>query len=190
MSFPYNNAIKLAKIARPLLPRGRSLLYHGSRYPTQILRENALQVPYVGIPAVSFSRLLHVGIYWATMERENEQIGAVFVLDRERLAQTYKLEPFRDPVWESCPETRARKSSEAEEQVRYRDVAGLSQFLVDIIWFSPDGSLQSTAEGRAKPHPCYLGAASRARSSRRQTLKRIVANLLLPARPWSAGQNP
>jgi hypothetical protein len=186
---PYNSAIKLAKIARPLLPRGRSLLYHGSRSPAQILRDNALLVPEVGIPAVSFSRLLHVGIYWATLERENEQIGAVFVLDRDHLAQTYKLEPFRDPVWEDCPETRARKSSEAEEQVRHRDVAGLSQFLVDIIWFSPDGSLQSTAERSAEPlsacdrYPCYLEAVSRARSSRRQTLKRIVATLLSPARP-------
>src|ERR1700757_1759825 len=88
LRFPYNNAIQLAKMTRPLLPRGRSLLYHGSRSPAQILRDNVLLVPAVGIPAVSFSRLLHVGIYWATLKRENEQIGAVFVLDREHLAQT------------------------------------------------------------------------------------------------------
>jgi hypothetical protein len=32
----------LAKVARPFLLRGRSLLYHGSRSPAQILRENVL----------------------------------------------------------------------------------------------------------------------------------------------------
>jgi hypothetical protein len=172
-------------VTRPLLPRGRSLLYHGSRSPAQILHDNALLVPDVGIPAVSFSRLLHVGIHFATTEREKEEVGAMFVLDRDRLAQTYKLEPFRDGFWDDCPERQAQKSSEAEEQVRHRDVVGLNQFLVDVIWFSPDGSLQSTVERRTEPlsacsrHPSLpnLSTASRARLSRRQTLKRIVANL-------------
>jgi hypothetical protein len=69
-----NNAIQLAKVTRPLLPRGRSLLYHGSRSPAQILHDNALLVRDVGIPAVSFTRLLHVAIYWATLPREDEQV--------------------------------------------------------------------------------------------------------------------
>ena len=67
--------------------------------------------------AVSFSRLLHVAIYRATRKRENDQFGGVFILDRDLLAQTYKLEPFRDSIWDDYPERRARKSSEAEEQV-------------------------------------------------------------------------
>jgi hypothetical protein len=182
---PYDEAIQLAKLTRPFLPRGRSLLYHGSRSPAQILRENVLLVPDVGISAVSFSRLLHVAIYWATLKRENELVGAIFVLDRDLLAHTYKLEPFRDQIWHDCPERRARKSSEAEEQVRDRDVAGLNQFLVDVIWFSPDGGLHSTAERRAEPlSACYrnlshsnLSPASHARSSRRQTIRRLVVDL-------------
>ena len=157
MKFPYDEAIQLAKVARPFLPRGRSLLYHGSRSPTQILRGNVLLSTHFGTQAVSFSRLLHVAIYWARMKQENEQFGAVFVLDRNLLAQTYKLEPFRDPIWDDHPELRARKSSEAEEHVWGRDIVGLNQFLVDVIWFSADGSLHATAERRAEP----LSACSR-----------------------------
>jgi hypothetical protein len=157
VKFPYDEAIQLAKVARPFLPRGRSLLYHGSRSPTQILRGNVLLSTHFGTQAVSFSRLLHVAIYWATRKRENDQFGGVFVLDRDLLTQTYKLEPFRDPIWDDHPERRARKSSEAEEYVWGRDVVGLNRFLVDVIWFSADGSLHSIAERRAEP----LSACSR-----------------------------
>lgn len=180
MKFPYNKAIQLAKVARPLLPRGRSLLYHGTRAPTQILRENVLLVPRVGIQAVSFSRQLHVAIYWATHKRENDKLGAVFVLDRDLLAHTYKLEPFRDPIWDDHPERSARKSSEAEEYVWLRDVVGLNHYLVDVIWFSPDGSLHSAAKRRSqrdyyRHHSISnLVIGSQARSSRRQTKQRLV----------------
>jgi hypothetical protein len=185
VKFPYDEAIQLAKVTRPFLPRGRSLLYHGSRSPAQILRENVLLSSEVGTQAVSFSRLPHVAIYWATMKRENEQFGAVFVLDRDLLAQTYKLEPFRDPIWDDHPELRARKSSEAEEHVWRQDVVGLNRFLVDVIWFSPDGSLHATAERRAEPlsacyghrSPANLSTESQARSSGRQTMKRLVLDL-------------
>jgi hypothetical protein len=157
VKFPYDEAIQLAKVARPFLPRGRSLLYHGSRSPTQILRGNVLLSTHFGTQACFFSRLLHVAIYWATLEREKDPVGAVFFLDRDLLAHTYKLEPSRDPIWDDHPERRARKSSEAEEHVWGRDIVGLNQFLVDVIWFSADGSLHATAERRAEP----LSACSR-----------------------------
>jgi hypothetical protein len=58
LKFPFGEAIQLANEARPLLPRGRSLLYHGSRSPVEILSENVLRFSKIGIPAVSFTRLL------------------------------------------------------------------------------------------------------------------------------------
>jgi hypothetical protein len=182
VKFLYDDAIQLAKVTWSFLPRGRSLLYHGSRSPTQILRGNVLLSTHFGTQAVSFSRLLHVAIYFATTKQENEKFGAVFVLDRDLLAQTYKLELFRDPFFDEYP-GRARKSSEAEEHVWGRDVVGLNQFLVDVIWFSPDGSLHSTAKRRAE-RACYrhpslsnLVTASQARSSHRQTKERLLLAL-------------
>ena len=58
-----------------------------------------------------------MGLYWARLKRGREHLGAVFVLDRERLAHNYKLEPFRDCFWDNELERLARKSSEAEEHV-------------------------------------------------------------------------
>jgi hypothetical protein len=81
------------------------------------------------------------------------------------------------------PELRARKSSEAEEHAWGRDIVGLNQFLVDVIWFSPDGRLHSTAKKRAERdsyrHHSLLNlvTASQARSSRRQTKERLVVVL-------------
>jgi hypothetical protein len=150
LHFPFGEPIQLAKIARPLLPCGGSVLYHGSRSPKEILHENVLRVPESGIPAVSFTRMLHVAIFWATLKREDESVGAVFALDRNRLAHTFRLEPFRDPFWDNDPERRVRKASEAEEHVWGRDVVGLHRFLVDVIWFLPDGTLRSKKANRAE----------------------------------------
>jgi hypothetical protein len=153
MTFPFDEAIQLAKIARPLLPRGHSVLYHGSRYPAAILRDNVLWCANVGTFAVSFTRLLHVAIYWAQVPRDDEEkVGAVFVLDRDRLARAYKLEPFRDPFWDNCPARSTRKASEAEEQVYGRDVVGLNEFLVDVVLVLPDGTLRSKRASRRPPH--------------------------------------
>jgi hypothetical protein len=144
LHFPFAEPIQLANVARPLLPRGCSVLYHGSRSPKEILHENVLRVPESGILAVSFTRMLHVAIFWATLKREDESVGAVFALDRNRLAHTYRLEPFRDPFWDNDPKRRVRNASEAEEHVWGRDVTWLHRFLVNVIWFLPDGTVKPT----------------------------------------------
>jgi hypothetical protein len=149
--FPFNEAIHLSKTARPLLPRGRSLVYHGTPCPVKILRENVLRFANVGTFAVSFTRLLHVAIYWTKVPRDDdEKVGGVFVLDRDRLAHNFKLEPFCDTFWDNYPERCSRKASEAEEQVFGRDVIGLDRFLVDVIWVLPDGTFRSTRARRAE----------------------------------------
>jgi hypothetical protein len=149
--FPFDEAIHLSKTARQLLPRGRSLLYHGTPCPIKILRENVLWSANVGTFAVSFTRLLHVAIYWAKVPRDDdEKVGAIFVLDRDRLVHNFKLEPFRDPFWDDCPARCSRKASEAEEQVYGRNVVGLNRFLADVIWVLPDGTLRSTRARRAE----------------------------------------
>ncbi len=44
--------------------RMRPVLYHGTRYPHQILTGNELRWPYVGLPTISFSRLPEASTYW------------------------------------------------------------------------------------------------------------------------------
>jgi hypothetical protein len=98
--------------------------------------QNILRHPPHG--AISFSRLLHVAAYWATLPRhgEDEQHGAIFILDRTKLAQQYKLECYRDAVWDQYPERAARKSFEAEERLVGRDIKNLNRYIVDVIWLA------------------------------------------------------
>src|SRR6267154_3784011 len=149
LTFPFDDAIEIAKKARPLLARTGNLLFHGTPTPQLILADNALRCPQYGSYSISFTRLLHVGIYWATLDRDMEdQREAVLVLDRNRLAQNYKLEPYRDDIWDEYPERRARRSSEAEEVIYTRDVCDLRKYLIDVIWFDPDGRLRSSNRER------------------------------------------
>jgi hypothetical protein len=101
-------AIDLAKKARPLLDLSQPVIFHGSRHPKSVLRLNALlsatrRAPGAEVPliAVSCTRSLHVALYWAMLERigGDESQGAVFVLDRTRLAQDFRLQTYRDSFW-------------------------------------------------------------------------------------------
>lgn len=93
----------------------RSLLFHGSVMPCAILTSDCIRCPesrYEDI-GVSFSRLLHVGVYWARLgRRPDEKQGAIFVLDREKLAQEFRLVPY---YWSGWGSDKSRGDFEAEE---------------------------------------------------------------------------
>lgn len=127
-------ALALAMRARPLLQTSRSLLFHGTRYPKQILRENVLRYPPVGSNSVHFSRDLIAATYFALLPRggDDEGVGAILVLDRDQLAHTYRLGCFRDGILDD--DTYPDYHSEADEIIHRRDVTGLRKYLIDTIW--------------------------------------------------------
>jgi hypothetical protein len=132
--YPYAEAEKLVRRIRPLISFSGPRLFHGTRTPCMIAMQNVLRCPPQG--AISFTRLLHVAAYWAVLPRsgEDEQHGAIFILDRTKLAQHYKLECYRDDIWDEDPERAARKSFEAEERVVDRHIKNLNRYIVDVIW--------------------------------------------------------
>jgi hypothetical protein len=150
--FPFAEAIDLAKKARPLLDLSQPVIFHGSRRPKSILEINALlsatrRAPGAEVPpvAISCTRSIHVALYWAMLERVggDEGTGAVFVLDRTRLAQDFRLQTYRDSFWDHVPERSGRKCSECEERISGA-VFNLHRYLVDVLWIDEKtGSVRS-----------------------------------------------
>lgn len=83
----------MARLAREI-GRGRDAVYHGTRHAPAVLREGKLKGPDLA-PAVFFSRSPEIAAYWALrMGMEIDKfLGAVLVLDRGSLIQSYRLEP-------------------------------------------------------------------------------------------------
>jgi hypothetical protein len=134
--------------------RMRPVLYHGTRYPHQILKGNELRWPDAGLPTISFSRLPEASAYWAIMVRDDDEgQGAVFILDRDRLAQRYKLECQSDEYDDCFPE--------AEEIVWGRDIVDLHKYVLETLWIDEDllvgrttAQLRTITNLRARAHLC------------------------------------
>ncbi len=130
--------IGIANDLRHMLPRGRSLLFHGTRQPCTILRENKLNyIPIDSNNSISFSRMLHVAVHYARLSnpkqdgfRKDETYGAVLVLDRDRLCQDYAVKPYQ---WH-LRVTRFAGVYEGEEAVFRRDITDLHRYLVGVLW--------------------------------------------------------
>jgi hypothetical protein len=127
-------ATMLANNIRRLVRSARPVLYHGTRFARKILKNNELGWPDEGLSAIHFSRLLHTAAYWALLPRDGDDgEGAILVLDRDRLTQSYKLESRRDE-WLDLRHMYPPMYSEAEEIVWGRDIGHLHKYLVDTIW--------------------------------------------------------
>ncbi len=76
-------ALAVSNLMRPLVRTARPVLYHGTRYPNQVLRENRLLRVNLGTSSVHFTRDLQVATYWALLSRINgdEGVGAVLIFD-------------------------------------------------------------------------------------------------------------
>lgn len=150
--FPFTDAINLVKSIQPPLRSFQPVLYHGTRFPRAILERDALLCVEDNYLAVHFSRLFHVSMYWGTIKRitGDEGIGAVLILDRRRLSQTFRLDCRRDGFWDETPGRNEPKCSEAEEIIFGRDVTNLHKYLLDVIWIDEDlGSARSANRERA-----------------------------------------
>jgi hypothetical protein len=146
--YPYREAETLARKIRPLISHSGPVLFHGTRAPCTIAMQNVLRCPPHS--AISFTRFLHIAAHFAVLPRcgQDEQLGAILILDRTKLAQRYKLECYRDEVFhDAFPELAERKTAEAEERVVGRDIDDLNRYIVDIIWLDP------VKESRLAPMP-------------------------------------
>lgn len=130
---------RVAVLAQQLrnVSRRMEVIFHGTRFPRRVLMDDMLLCSRTGYRAVSFTRDPRVAAYWALLERDDdEQDGAVFVFDLQRLRARYRLEPFHDPVWDIC----YPQNDEAEEQVWGRDIANIHSYLVGAVWSQPTDS--------------------------------------------------
>ena len=145
--FPFTDAIEIVKTIQPPLRFSQSVLYHGTRFPRTILESDALLCVEDNYLAVHFSRLFHVGMYWGTIKRitGDEGIGAVLVLDRCKLSQTFRLDCRRDDFWDETPGRNEPKCSEAEEIIFGRDVTNLHKYILDVIWIDEDSGCARSA---------------------------------------------
>src|SRR5262249_25524534 len=124
----YAADIRIAAEVRGLVPRQRAVLFHGTQFPCSILKTDCLVYSrYLADGGISFSRLLHVGVYWGRLGREDgEKQGAVFVLDRDRLSHDFRLEPY---CWRKWNSNKSRGDFEAEEAIFGRDIRNLHKYL-------------------------------------------------------------
>jgi hypothetical protein len=129
----YAKAMKIAAELRKHVPRQRAVLFHGTPYPCAILKSDRLIYQRSLVEGgIAFTRQLHVAVYWALLGRmKDEQQGAVFVLNRDKLAQNFSLTPFH---WRKSGADKSRGDFEAEEKVFGRDIHNLHKYIFDVIW--------------------------------------------------------
>lgn len=125
--------VRLSKFRKPVLLHATDWASYQSIYYSDVL----LTAPY-GVQCVSFTRSLEFAQYWAGIKDEGEG-SAIMVLDRDKLAHRYKIEPFRDSVWDEDPDQDGQ--DEAEEQV-WRDIFGIRQYILETYFFK-DGIISA-----------------------------------------------
>src|SRR3954452_22131622 len=83
-----------AKLARAI-GRGRNAIYHGTRFPQEVLRSGKLKPDPSG--KVSLSRSPEVAAYFALLPDDGviRWSPAVLILNRTSLVQAHRLEPWR-----------------------------------------------------------------------------------------------
>jgi len=129
----YSEAIKIAAELRKHVPRQRAVLFHGTPYPCAILKSDFLICPRnLAEGGIAFTRQLHVAVYWALLGRMvDERQGAVFVLDRDKLARKFSLTPF---CWRKSGADKSRGDFEAEEKVFGCNIPNLHNYILDVLW--------------------------------------------------------
>ncbi|MCZ8099083.1 MAG: hypothetical protein O9972_14320 [Burkholderiales bacterium] len=129
----YPQAVRLAARFRKhvRLPRGRSLLFHGTSTPDAILSARHLKG---GIGGVSFTRELHIACHYAMLGQFPEVSSAILVFDRDEMRRRgIVIEPYDEGHFE---EIRADGSGLAEELAPY-DLLPLRGILVSVHTIDP-----------------------------------------------------
>lgn len=150
-----------APVHPPFWPRMRLCrvpLFHGTglALAENIIAEDRLRTACPGIATVSLSRSLLEAFGFAARERVETSAAAVadgaaiFVLDRERLVRRYRIEPFRDRVWDGgWPNAGGTPRCRHEcEEVIWRDIYPLRPVTAAVLRFERGGW---TCERRSDP---------------------------------------
>jgi hypothetical protein len=61
----------------------------------------------------------------------DEEQGAIFLFDRDKLAQNFSLTPY---CWRKFGEDKSRGDFEAEEVIFRRDINKLHRYILDVVW--------------------------------------------------------
>jgi hypothetical protein len=156
---------RLANLARKIAG-GRAVLYHGTRYPTSILRKGVLFSPEPGLGKVSLTRSPEVAAYWALMERcPDEGRGAILLFDQNALRCRYKIRAVHEK-WVKV--NGGHWHDEAEEQSP--DIANIARYL---IGYTPTKE-RDYSEKEKKLHQQVFKMRRRVRKARR-LLERITS---------------
>ena len=149
----FDEAIAVATRYRHLVPRGRSILFCGTKNPRNIIRDDELRAfDPLDNPAISFARLFHVAVHFAMLHRDDEEAtGAILIFDRELLRTRYRLEPYHDPIFDD----NKRSASETEERIEVGAIRDLKRYLLGIIWLREDEKYPPRPRRRSKHRAAY-----------------------------------
>ena len=127
------------------LALGVDVLYHGTRYRGAILRAGALLPAPVSDVSVCFTRSALEAAYWAMLPRDDDEgIGSIFVLQRNRIRDRVRVEQFRY----------SDEKNEFEERVLYRPIE-LKHAMVGLV-SEPIEGRSGSARSRARKHTEYM----------------------------------
>jgi hypothetical protein len=162
----FAEAIAVAARYQHLVPRGRSILFFGTKNARTIIRDDRLRSFNPSGPlTISLTRSLHVAVHFAMLDRDNpEATGAILLLDRELLSTRYKLVPHHDPVISTLLGYDEPSTMEAEEMVEVDAIVDLKRYLLGVIWLQKDEEYFYPTRRRRRSLPRQL---SRARVSLR-----------------------
>ncbi|UVC11172.1 hypothetical protein IHQ71_11685 [Rhizobium sp. TH2] len=117
-------------LAARKIQRGRNVVFHGTRFPAEIIATNVLKAGRTGDRAICFSRSPEVAAYWALMPRDvSGEMAGILVVDKNALKARYKLEPFHDECWDDCTSFR----DEGEERIWDRDVTDIARLTMALV---------------------------------------------------------
>ena len=127
---------RLAFAAQTMAAQG-DVLFHGTRCPLDILRDQRIRLPEVGDHAVSLTRSARVAAYWAMLPRDEplDEWPAILVLDRDRLRSRYRVTPhnyFGSPPYLASA---VQMADEMEERVVDRDTEDVFRYLKGLVVF-------------------------------------------------------
>jgi hypothetical protein len=116
----------MSRLARKKTGWGNCVLYHGTRYLPLVLRIGKLVPSTIGEMGVFFSRSPETAAYFATIlgYKEEHLSPGILILDRNSLAQSYRIEPNRYDVFDDRDE---------REEVVWRRIVSFRRHLLGVV---------------------------------------------------------
>lgn len=115
--------------------RDRPVLYHGTRYFNAIRATDTLRRAPFGDLCVSMTRRPEVACYVAMSDRDDDEgLGAVLVLDRQKLQARYQIDVRHCACWDGCGHGPDPWMFDEAEEAIWQDIVRLRRYLIDIVY--------------------------------------------------------